>query len=130
MTKLQTEFTKYMEIALKCDAIDFYRSNRVKNKYESISIEDIDELKVSVSLNGGIDTYFFDELENNIENKSLKYAFSKLTKRQKEIFGLYIDGYKTKEIAEIVGVSETNVTVTVSTVKRKIKKLMEENRDE
>lgn len=81
---------------------------------------------MSVSLNGGIGTYFFDELEN----KSLKYAFSKLTKRQKEIFELYIEGYKTKEIAEIIKVSETNVTVTVSTVKRKIKKLIGENRDE
>lgn len=42
MTKLQAEFTKYMEVALKCDAIDFYRSNRAKNKYEGISLEDID----------------------------------------------------------------------------------------
>ena len=83
MTKLQAEFTKYMEIALKCDAIDFYRSNRAKNKYERVSLEDIDELKVSVSLNGGIGTSFFDELDCQIENKYLKYALSKLTKRQK-----------------------------------------------
>jgi len=47
LTKLQAEFTKYMEVALKCDAIDFYRSNRAKNKYERVSLEDIDELKVA-----------------------------------------------------------------------------------
>jgi len=130
LTKLQAEFTKYMEVALKCDAIDFYRSNRAKNKYERVSLEDIDELKVSVSLNGGIGTSFFDELDYQIENKYLKFALSKLTKRQKEIFELYVEGYKTKEIAEVIRVSETNVTVTVSTVKRKIRKLMEERRYE
>lgn len=57
MTKLQAEFTKFMNIALTCDAIDFYRSN--KSKYESISIDNIDELKVSASLNGEVGTYFF-----------------------------------------------------------------------
>ena len=130
MTKLQAEFTKYMEIALKCDAIDFYRSNRVKNKYESISNLDIDELKVSVSLNGEIGTSFFDELDSEIENKHLRCALSRLTKRQKKIFELYVDGYKTKEIASIVGVSDKNVTVTVCTVKSKIKKIIKEKKDE
>lgn len=129
MTKLQAEFTKYMKIALKCDAIDFYRSNKAKNKYENVSLEDIDELKVSVSLNGEIGTSFFDELDLQIENKHLKYALSKLTKRQKDIFELYVEGYKTKEMAEIIGVTETNITVTISTVKKKIKKLMEENNE-
>ncbi len=130
MTKLQAEFTKYMEIALRCDAIDFYRSNRARNKNEKVSLEDIDEFKVSVSLNGGIDTCFFDELDTEIENKYLKYALSKLTRRQKEIFELYVDGYKTKEIADIVGISDKNVTVTVSTVKKKIRKLMESKKYE
>ncbi len=127
MTKLQAEFTKYMEIALRCDAIDFYRSYKAKQKCSAISVESIDNLKVSISLNGGIDTIFFAENKSEIENKRLKYAISKLTDRQKEVFDLYVDGYKTREIAEIVGISEKNVTVTVSTVKKKLKRLMEEN---
>lgn len=59
MTKLQAEFTKFMNIALSCDAIDFYRSNKNQSKYESISIDNIDELRVSTSLNGEVGTYFF-----------------------------------------------------------------------
>ncbi len=126
LTKLQAEFTKYMEVALKCDAIDFYRSNKAKSKYENVSLQNIDELIVSVSLNGEAGTYFFDKSDNEIENEHLKYAISKLTKRQKDIFELYVDGYKSKDIADIVGVTEKNVTVTVSTVKKKIRNLMEE----
>jgi len=109
LSKLQAEFTKYMGIALKCDAIDFYRSNKNRNKFEYISIETVDELRVSTSLNGGVDTYFF---EDEIENPNLKFALSKLTKRQREIFELY------------VGITETNVTVTISNVKKKLIKLM------
>lgn len=124
MTKLQAEFTKYMEIALRCDAIDFYRANKNKNNFKSVSIENIDELKVSASLSGEVGTYFFDYLEDEIENPNLKLALSKLTKKQKDIFELYVDGYKTKDIATILKISETNVTVTVSNVKKKIIKIM------
>ena len=127
LTKLQAEFTKYMEIALRCDAIDFYRSYKAKQKYTTISVESINNLKVSVSLNGGIGTNFFAENYSEIENQRLKYAISKLTDRQKEVFDLYVDGYKTRDIAEIVGISEKNVTVTLSTVKKKLKRLMGEN---
>jgi len=76
---------------------------------------------VSTSLNGGVDTYFF---EDEIENPNLKFALSKLTKRQREIFELYVDGYKSKEIASCIGITETNVTVTISNVKKKLIKLM------
>ena len=124
LTKLQAEFTKYMEMALRCDAIDFYRTYSRKNKHKELLIEDINNVKVSASLNGEVGTSFFDYFDDEIKNERLKYAISKLTFRQKQIFELYADGYKSKEIAEILNITVKNVTVTVSNVKKKLYKLM------
>lgn len=113
-----------MNIALTCDAIDFYRSNKNKSRYESISIDNIDEIKVSASLNGEVGTYFFDFCEEEIENPKLKFTLSKLTQRQRAVFELYVEGYKTRDIATKIGITETNVTVTISNTKKKLIKLM------
>lgn len=67
---------------------------------------------------------FFDFLEDDIENPKLKSALSRFTKRQRDVFELYADGYKTKDIATKIGITETNVTVTISNTKKKLIKLM------
>ena len=121
MTKLQAEFTSYIKVALKHNAIDFYRSYKRNKEYEFISLED---KQVSVSLNWEAHTCFFGFEDDGIKNEKLKYAISKLTNKQRKIFKLYVDGYKMKDIADILNISITNVTVTITSVKKKIIKLM------
>ena len=123
MGKLKAYFTKYMQIALKNDAIDFYRLNKVdKNIRESYSY---DSVEVSVSLNGEIGTSFFDVDKSIIRNLDLRMAIEKLNQEERKIILLYLDSCTSKEIAKIMSISITNATTKINRIKKKIKKLME-----
>lgn len=126
MSKLQAEFTSYMKIALKHDSIDYFRMFSRKNKIDIISLNDSNLENVSMSMYD-IDTFSFNELNLcEISNGKLMYAINKLTKRQKDIIMSYSKDMTASEISAELNISIGTVYASISQIKKKLKKYMEE----
>lgn len=126
LSKLQAEFISYMKIALKHDSIDYFRKFSRKNKIDSISLNDSNIKNVSTSIND-VDTFSFNKHNLcEINNYKLRYAMDKLTKRQKDIIILYSNDVTASEISAELNISIGTVYASISQIKNKIKKYMEE----
>ena len=65
---------------------------------------------------------FVTDSSNEHENIDLLYvAIDSLSKIEKAIIMLYMDGVKYKEIGEIMGLSESNIGFKISQIKRKLR---------
>jgi RNA polymerase sigma factor (sigma-70 family) len=90
-------------------AITFYRMNEKK-------------LNKTSSINDSI----FNEIPNPIitenENSALLHSLiQQLNEFDREILVLYLEDYSQKEIAELVGISVTNVATKINRIKNKLK---------
>lgn len=125
MVKLQAEFTKYMKIALKNDSIDYFRAIKKGWNIEVVSIDNINNLEVLISHYSDIDTSFFlPNYLDEITDERLFIAIKNLTKKQQEIFLLYVDGVSLKDIALRYQVSVGSIKATIFQIKDKLKKYM------
>lgn len=115
-----------MKIALKHDSIDYFRMFSRKNKVHILSLNDDKVEKVSTSLCdvGTFSMYKLNLCE--IDNNKLRYAISKLTERQKTIITLYSNNMTANEISVELNISTGTVYASISHIKNKIKKYMEE----
>jgi RNA polymerase sigma factor (sigma-70 family) len=60
--------------------------------------------------------------EHDTENRELLYGFiDKLNEFDKALIILYLEANSQKEIAEIMGITETNVSTRLSRIKTKLK---------
>jgi len=62
---------------------------------------------------------------NNQQEENVKYlyeAIESLTKVEKAIITLYLEEVKYREIAEIIGISESNVGFKINRIKKKLRK--------
>jgi RNA polymerase sigma-70 factor (ECF subfamily) len=66
----------------------------------------------------------YKEKENQIE--IVQKAISKLNKAEKAIIILYMDDYSYEEIAEISGITTSNVGVKIKRIKTKLQKILKE----
>lgn len=91
-------------------SISFYRNN-VTRKTNTTSINDsIFQELASSTIN-----------EEETDQRRLLYGFiSQLDEFNREVFMLYLDDYSYKEIAEIVGITESNVGTKINRIKHKI----------
>lgn len=125
MDKLQAKFTKYMQIALKNDAIDYFRAIKKGCNIEVVSIDNINNLEVLISHCSDIDTSFFlPNYLDEITDERLFIAIKNLTKKQQEIFLLYVDGISLNDIALRYQMSVGSVKATIFQIKDKLKKYM------
>jgi len=91
-------------------AISFYRYDCK----HSDRLESLDELIISIS-------NFEIETEKD-ENISMLYHFiEQLDKLDKALILLYLDDNKYRDIADILGISETNVATKISRIKKRLK---------
>lgn len=92
-------------------SISFYRSN-VKRKTNTVSISE-SIFKVA---------NYIDNTESLAEERKFLYDFiNHLDKFNREIMILYLDDCSYREIAEIVGITESNVGTKINRVKKKLK---------
>lgn len=97
-------------------AISFYRNDN-KNVGNTVAF---DESIISVSRHE-------QDLEKD-ENITLLYQFiDKLSVLDKALMLLYLDDNKYKEIADILGISETNVATKISRIKKTLKNQFDTN---
>ena len=74
-----------------------------------------------------VDTFSFDKRNLcEINNYKLRCAIDKLTKRQKDIIILYSNDVTASEISAELNISIGTVYASISQIKNKIKKYMEE----
>ncbi len=93
--------------------IDFIRNRNTRN---TVHLDKIDYERIA-------------DAEKDVENKiieseklqTLQHCIQKLTEIEKAIIALYLEELKYSEIAEIIGISEKNVSVKISRIKNKMK---------
>ena len=79
-----------------------------------------------------LDSKFADWLADEMEDKQIKLLYElidRLTDEEKTIILLYIDRYKTGQIAQATGRSESAVRQIISRTKIKLRKLYEKERE-
>lgn len=95
--------------------------NQLKNKDNVISLESALDDDGDCDLNdivaGKDDEYFTEDFQQEV----LK-AIDKLSPREKESMLMKIEGYKTSEIAEILGTTPNNVTNRLAKARNKLRK--------
>jgi RNA polymerase sigma factor (sigma-70 family) len=97
-------------------AISFYR-NDSKQSDKKVSI---DALIISLSN--------FEYVPEQDENITMLYQFiEKLNEMDKALILLYLDDNKQKDIAEVLGISETNVATKISRIKKILKEQFRNN---
>lgn len=70
----------------------------------------------------------FDENSEHVENIQMLYQFiERLNEMDKALILLYLDDNKYKDIAEILGISETNVATKICRIKKSIKEQFSNN---
>lgn len=125
MGKLQAKFTNYMKIALKNDSVDYFRAIKNSWNIEVLSIDNINNLEVFISQYSDIDTSFFlPNYLDEISDERLFIAIKNLTKKQQEIFLLYVDGISLNDIALRYQMAVGSVKATIFQIKDKLKKYM------
>jgi len=68
-----------------------------------------------------------DEISDKKENTKILYdAIGKLNKAEKSLIILYLDNLQYNEIAEITGISVSNVGVKINRIKSKLEKILKE----
>ena len=97
-------------------AITFYR-NDSKHRDKKVRIDDS-----IISFNN------FEYVPEQNENITLLYQFiEKLNEMDKALILLYLDDNKQKDIAEVLGISETNVATKISRIKKFLKEQFSNN---
>lgn len=97
-------------------AITFYRSGR---KYKS-NKQVLDESIISLpDMN--------ENVELNEQIAMLYQIIEQMNSLEKALILLYLDGNKYKDIAEIMGITETNVATKISRIKQQIKEKFNQN---
>lgn len=95
--------------------------NQLKNKDNVVSLESALDDDGDCDLNdivpGKDDEYFTEDFQQEV----LK-AIDKLSPREKESMLMKIEGYKTSEIAEILGTTPNNVTNRLAKARNKLRK--------
>lgn len=128
MSKLQAQFTKYMEIALKNDSIDYFRAIKNNWKTKDVKYVNIEDYEALVSQECDTETSFFDEnYFDDITDKELSLEINNLTKLQKETLYLYVKGESEKNIAKKFNVRLGTIKATIFQIKQKLKKYRKES---
>jgi RNA polymerase sigma factor (sigma-70 family) len=97
-------------------AISFYR-NDYKHNSKKVSID------ASI-----ISPFYFENIQEQDENIAILYQFiENLKEMDKAVILLYLDDNNYKDIAEILGISETNVATKINRIKNILREQLRNN---
>ncbi len=107
----RSKFSTWMyQIALNV-AISFYRSGK-RRIQDAIPLDE-------PGLEIGMTDQLLPEMGDDL--RLLYQAISQLDDMNRALILLYLDGYKHIEIAEIIGISETNVATRINRIKQRLR---------
>lgn len=108
------KFTTWMyRVALNTAISQFRKEKRDKLEYRDV-------------LPDSLSSSFGNSYEKTEEYKLVHLAISRLSKAEKALIIVYMDDYSYEEIAEIIGISVSNVGVKINRIKKKIKTYLKE----
>jgi len=105
----QSKFSTWMYRVCLNAAIDIIRKEKSQPKF--VKIDGYEVYKIPES-----------KIEPDSNQEKLYYAINRLSDIDKAIITLYLDELSYKEIAEIVGISESNAGVKINRIKSEILK--------
>ena len=88
---------------------------RKKKKIEFVDIDQIPDIRADSPDK---------ELDNETQIKALNFGISKLKPIEKAVILLYLEENSYDEIADITGMSKSNVSVKLVRIKRKLEKII------
>lgn len=105
------------------------KSKALKNQLKNINnniivsldttLDEDGECTLNDIVSGKEDEYFFKDFK-----KEVMEAISKLSPREKEIILMKIEGYKTGQIADMLGTTSNNVTNRIAKARAKLRKFL------
>lgn len=106
---------------------DFERTEKANQRYRARCLS-LDELYETQGFEIADDTQFDDEEEKELFNQKLHTAIVSLTPRQKEIIMLhYFQDKSQVEIAEILHIDKSTVSITLERAHNNLRKYFEKN---
>ena len=110
-----SKITTWMYKVALNTAITLFRKDKKNKSHDSITNNTINFPDISQQTQ-----------RDKFEDISMLYkAIEKLSKTDRAIILLYLEEYKNKEIAEIIGISEGNIRVKLTRIRKKLKNLIE-----
>jgi RNA polymerase sigma-70 factor (ECF subfamily) len=107
--KYQSKFSTWMYRVCLNAAIDIIRKEKCQPKFVKVDNSGANQISENI-----------DEINSNQEK--LYHAINILSEIDKAIISLYLDEFSYKEIAEMVGISESNTGVKINRIKTEILK--------
>ena len=123
MLGVEKTFDAYMKKTIKNTVLKYAQQEILKRQRE-VSLELI---KTDISDNTPLSFSFGDNIEELFEDSKLAGIISELPEQKKRILKLkYVDGYNSKEIAQIVGKSDSRIRNIINDTLKEIRKKYEE----
>ena len=123
MWGLEKAFDGYMKKTIKNTVLKYAQQEILKRQRE-MSLELI---KTDISDNTSLSFSFGNNIEELFEDSKLAGIISELPEQKKRILKLkYVDNYNSKEIAQIVGKSDSRIRNIINDTLKEIRKQYEE----
>lgn len=123
MLGVEKAFDAYIKKTIKNTVIKYAQKEIVKRQRE-MSLELI---KTDISDNTSLSFSFGNNIEELFEDSKLAGIISELPEQKKRILKLkYVDNYNSKEIAQIVGKSDSRIRNIINDTLKEIRKKYEE----
>ena len=123
MLGVEKAFDTYIKKTIKNTVIKYAQKEIVKRQRE-MSLELI---KTDISDNTSLSFSFGNNIEELFEDSKLAGIISELPEQKKRILKLkYVDNYNSKEIAQIVGKSDSRIRNIINDTLKEIRKKYEE----
>lgn len=123
MSGVEKAFDAYMKKTIKNTVLKYAQQEILKRQRE-MSLELI---KTDISDNTSLSFSFGNNIEELFEDSKLAGIISELPEQKKRILKLkYVDNYNSKEIAQIVGKSDSRIRNIINDTLKEIRKQYEE----
>ncbi len=111
--KGQSKFTTWAYRVAINTAISNYRKQKRRPNLNALSIDEFQ-----------IPDLTYKSIEEEERSQYLYQAINQLSKVEKAIMMLYLEEYSYDEIAEMIGITKSNVGVKINRIKAKLKKIL------
>lgn len=111
--KGQSKFTTWAYRVAINTAISNYRKQKRRPNLNAISTDELQIPDIS-----------YKSIEQKEREQILYQAINKLSKVERAIMMLYLEEYSYEEIAEMIGITKSNVGVKINRIKAKLKKIL------
>lgn len=116
-------FVKWMKRIVVNKAIDTYNKN--KKEVQTVDIESVEEPSDPDLIE--TESSFADVLNNELSEENLIQSLNKVSESYRVVFNLYVlEGYRHKEIAEILNIDEQTSRSRLKRAKKQLQKILKE----